>query len=66
MELRCRGKLHGILVVEDSETDAVVEFKCRSRWCGAAKNRVILHRFNVSTGKYTTRRFSDPVKKGVG
>lgn len=67
MELRCKGKLHGIVVVDDANTDAVVEFKCRSRWCGAGKNRVVLHRFNVSTGNYKTRRFSDPVsKKGDG
>ena len=67
MELRCKGKLHGIVVVDDTETKAVIEVKCRSRWCGAGKNRVILHSFNIATGKYKTRRFSDPVsKKGDG
>lgn len=67
MELRCKGKLHGIVVIEDTESHAVVEFKCRSRWCGAGKNRVVLHRFNIRNGQYITRRYSDPViKKGDG
>ena len=60
MELRCKGKLHGIITVEGT---GVIEFKCRSRWCGAGRNRVILHKFDVATGEYKTDRFTDPVPK---
>lgn len=57
MELRCdSGILHGIMVGED-----IIEVPCRSRWCGKSAGVVVLHRFNVNTGKLLeTLRFSEP------
>jgi hypothetical protein len=60
MELRCKGKLHGIVVREGSGT---VEIKCRSRWCGAGPDNVILHRFDIATGNYTTKAFQNLKRK---
>ena len=57
-ELRCKGTLHGIL-----EDDHTIEVKCVRRICGHAPGVVVLHRFNIDTGEYTTSRFRDP-KKG--
>jgi len=55
MELRCESKKHGEL------TDGYVEFKCSSRFCGAAPGVVVLHRFSALTGKALgTTRFRDP------
>jgi hypothetical protein len=55
-DLRCRGKLHGILI-----GDSTVEIKCRSAICGAKAGVIVLHEFNIHTGKITrTRRFKDP------
>lgn len=45
-ELRCHTKLHAIVVGLD-----MVEIACRSRRCGWEAGRVILHRFEISTGK---------------
>lgn len=58
-EFRCRGKLHGILIGNDT-----VEIKCRSALCGARTGVVVLHEFNVHTGQLVqTRRFKDPKRK---
>lgn len=58
-ELRCPNKLHGLILDED-----VLEVKCDSRFCGARKGVVVLHRFNVSTGKLIqTLRYADPASK---
>lgn len=55
MELRCRSKLHGVL------DKGLVEVKCRSKWCGAGPGRVVLHRFDTSTGELVeTKQFKDP------
>lgn len=55
MELRCRSKLHGVL------DDEIIEVKCGSKWCGAGPGRVVLHRFNRSTGELVeTKLFKDP------
>jgi hypothetical protein len=57
-EIRCRGKLHGILIGNDT-----VEIKCRSALCGAKSGVVVLHEFNVHTGQIIkTRKFADPRK----
>ena len=56
MELRCKGKLHGIVVREGT---GELEIKCRSRWCGANPDAVILHRFDIKTGNYTTKAFKN-------
>lgn len=55
-ELRCAGKLHGIVV------DGQLEVKCDSRWCGKRPGIIVLHRFDLETGKVTTQRFKDPGK----
>lgn len=56
-ELRCEGKLHGELHEE------WLEVKCNSRWCGARKGTVVIHRFDRDTGKLLeTLKFRDPRK----
>lgn len=64
MDLRCENKKHGELV-ED-----VLEIKCSSRFCGAGNGVVIIHCWDVLTGKrLPDKRFSDPViarqRKGI-
>lgn len=56
VELRCKT-LHGIV-----EGD-VLEVKCSSRVCGAGPGRVVLHRFNVKTGQYSTHQYKTPEQK---
>lgn len=54
--LRCDAKLHGILV-----GDGLIEVKCQSRFCGAKRGVVVLHRFSMSDGNIvTTLRFREP------
>lgn len=56
MELRCDGKLHGVVV-----KDGLLEIKCRSNRCGAKPGVVVLHIFNPSTGDLVeTKKFQDP------
>lgn len=56
MELRCeRGHLHAIVL-----PDGRLEVSCRSRFCGAGRGVVVLHRFNLRTGEVTTRVYKDP------
>lgn len=43
-ELRCEHRLHGII------KDEFLEFKCRSKLCGAAPGVVVLHRFDLESG----------------
>lgn len=58
-ELRCESVLHGVLV-----SPGVVEFKCRSRFCGAKSGVVVLHRFDAMTGELLeTKRFQEPSGK---
>ena len=58
-ELRCKGNiLHGLVVSQYA--DGVIEFRCRSRFCGKAPGVVVLHRFDLNTGDVETRRYSDP------
>lgn len=45
-ELRCANKLYGIIV-----QPGILEVACRSRYCGWRAGKVILHRFEISTGK---------------
>ena len=44
-ELRCESKLHGILVAPN-----VIEISCNSRFCGADRDTVVLHKFDARTG----------------
>lgn len=46
-ELRCASRVHGLVFVDDD----VVEVRCPSRFCGKRAGVVVLHRFQVSTGK---------------
>jgi hypothetical protein len=45
-ELRCASRVHGVIVQPD-----VLEVRCHSRFCGKRAGVVILHRFEISTGK---------------
>jgi hypothetical protein len=56
VELRCgNGIKFGELL------DEVLEVKCRSARCGAGRGIVVIHSFDLATGKLTgTDRFRDP------
>jgi hypothetical protein len=56
--LRCSSKKHAEVI-----NDHTIEVKCSSRFCGAGRGVVILHRFDLTTGKSTTRIYRDPIKK---
>lgn len=59
-ELRCEGKLHGIL------KGNLIEVKCGSRWCGAEPGVIVLHRFNAESGALLeTKRYKDPERKVI-
>ena len=54
MELRCDHILHGIM------RNGVLEVKCRSRFCGAGKGVVVIHRFDPATGELLgTKKYKD-------
>lgn len=56
VQLRCDHKLHGII-----PSPRVVEVACDSRYCGAAKGVVVLHRFDIDSGQLVeTLRFKSP------
>lgn len=63
MDLHCEN---GIKFAEMH--DGFVEFKCRSRRCGAVKGEtVVIHRFRTSDGSLeSTRVFRDPNRKDGG
>jgi hypothetical protein len=62
IELRCSGTMHGKLDLRELK----LEVKCGRRGCGAGRGVVVLHTFDVITGKLVgTKRFADPVKKEV-
>lgn len=57
IKLRCDSKLHGIL----SPASDMVEFKCRSVFCGARSGIVVLHQFSTETGEMVgTVRYRQP------
>lgn len=57
-ELRCAGnKLYGIVV--DEATTGTLEVRCTSRFCGKQEGVVVLHRFDLSNGKYVTKRYKE-------
>lgn len=45
-DLRCTSKKHAILVPGE-----YLEVKCDSRFCGAKRGTVVLHRFDLQTGQ---------------
>jgi hypothetical protein len=53
--LRCASKKYAEVI-----NDHVIEVKCSSRFCGAAKGVVVLHRLDLITGECTTRTFNEP------
>lgn len=56
MELRCDGKLHGIVL-----KDGLIEIKCRSNRCGARPGVTVLHSFDPLTGNLVeTHKYQDP------
>jgi hypothetical protein len=57
-ELRCEAKLHGVVIDEDC-----VEIACNSRFCLHNPGEVVVHRFNLKTGEFTTRRFAKVEKR---
>jgi hypothetical protein len=58
MDLRCPNKKHGEV------TDSSIEIKCSSRFCGAERGVVVIHRFNAQTGELVeTLRFKDPIRR---
>lgn len=57
-ELRCGGTMHGILSDDGTE----LEVKCKRRSCGKVSGVVVLHTFDLKTGKLLrTSRFREPV-----
>lgn len=57
-ELRCPGNiLHGLLVTSG---EGIIEFRCRSKFCGKAPGVVVLHRFDLGTGELTSRSYLEP------
>jgi len=58
-DLRCNYKKHGVVI--DSHT---VEIKCDSKFCGAQRGIIILHWFDLETGKLVkTKRFKEIRRK---
>jgi len=59
MELRCDNSI--LFGVVDGN---VLEVKCRSSRCGAEPGVVVLHRFDLHTGKLIeTRKYKNPMKE---
>lgn len=64
IELRCDN---GIKFGELFPETRTIEVKCRSARCGATAGIVVLHEFDVETGKLMgTERFSEPIGWGRG
>lgn len=58
-ELRCGGTMHGIL----SDDSRYLEVKCKRRSCGSVPGVVVLHTFELATGRMvSTQKFKDPGK----
>lgn len=60
IELRCDNKLFGVFLPEEN----AVEFKCNAGHCGKEAGVVVMHRFDLDTGKFTTRRYREPPRRG--
>lgn len=61
-QLRCRGKLQGILKYYPDTGKTLLEIRCKEKWCAERKaGLVVLHYFNVETGELDhTKKFRDP------
>lgn len=54
MDLRCEGKKLGEL------RDNILEIRCKSVFCGHVSGTVVIHRFDVLTGKLIeTKKYKD-------
>lgn len=63
-ELRCDNN---IKFGELDREDHVLEVKCRSRRCGAESGVVVVHGFDLESGKLLgTKRYRDPVALAGG
>jgi hypothetical protein len=61
IELRCGSSLHGVLI-----DDKTLEVKCRRRKCGSEPGVVVLHRFDLRSGRLiSTNLYRDPITKEV-
>jgi hypothetical protein len=58
MELRCDSRLHGELV------DNKLIVRCRSVFCGKKPGVVVMHIFDLDTGKVETKLYKDPGVRG--
>ncbi len=58
-DLRCdNGIMFGVL------DDGFLDVKCRSSYCGHAPGAVVIHRFDLASGKLLyTSRYKDPGTK---
>jgi len=57
-QLRCPNTMHGEL----DEESGILEVKCTSKRCGAGNGVIVMHKFDLHTGKMLdTKKFSDPV-----
>jgi hypothetical protein len=64
VELRCDNEIKFGELFPDEE---LLEVKCRSRRCGAAPGVIVIHSFDLATGKMVgTEVFRDPVKTRGG
>jgi len=62
IELRCMGTMHGIL----SDDLTSIEVKCKRRSCGAFPGIIILHTFDLETGKLLkTKKYAEPNMRGL-
>lgn len=61
VDLKCPNRSrHAVLYPEEG----FIEVKCDRKFCGAGKDRVILHRFDLGTGELIqTLRFAEPMRK---
>jgi len=56
MELRCSSKKHGVML-----SDSLFEVKCDSRFCGARRGVVVLHRIDIKSGEMiSTVKYKNP------
>lgn len=59
-DLRCDSKKHGVLILDKQ----LIETKCDSRFCGAQRGVIVLHRFSIESGELLeTIRYKNPERK---
>lgn len=64
-DLRCDSKKLAVLVTPAA--DGVIEIKCDSRFCGAGRGVVVLHRFSTTDGELlSTTKYQSPERIKIG